>query len=53
MSVLLKALSALTPPTPQPLSRDYDGLEYKWKMFGGCRGAIHADASLPPSGIQV
>lgn len=33
MSGLLQAIAAITPPTPQPLSRDYDGLEFKWRMF--------------------
>lgn len=33
-SPILKILNALTPPQPAPLSADYDGLEFKWKMFG-------------------
>ncbi len=33
MSVLLKALQAITPPPAAPAPINYDGLEYKWKMF--------------------
>ncbi|CAK9784055.1 DUF1682-domain-containing protein [Cutaneotrichosporon oleaginosum] len=33
MSGLIKALAAITPATPAPLQREYDGLEFKWKMF--------------------
>ncbi|BEI81748.1 hypothetical protein CcaverHIS002_0209080 [Cutaneotrichosporon cavernicola] len=33
MSGFLKAIAAITPATPQPLAREYDGLEFKWKMF--------------------
>lgn len=33
MSGLIQAIAAITPATPQPLSRDYDGLEFKWRMF--------------------
>ncbi|WWD16133.1 hypothetical protein CI109_100558 [Kwoniella shandongensis] len=33
MSVLIKALAAIAPPPPSPLSREYDGFELRWKMF--------------------
>jgi len=33
MSALLKVLGAISPPPAQPASRDFDGLEFRWKMF--------------------
>lgn len=33
MSSFLQAIAAITPATPQPLSREYDGLEFRWRMF--------------------
>ncbi|WVW82862.1 hypothetical protein I302_104874 [Kwoniella bestiolae CBS 10118] len=33
MSGLAKLLTSIAPPPAAPLSRDYDGLEYRWKMF--------------------
>ncbi|KAK8869605.1 hypothetical protein IAR55_000172 [Kwoniella newhampshirensis] len=33
MSALVKAIAAIAPPPPAPLSREYDGYELRWKMF--------------------
>lgn len=33
MSGILQAIAQLTPGAPQQLSRDYDGIEYRWKAF--------------------
>ncbi|WVR05374.1 hypothetical protein IAU60_002388 [Kwoniella sp. DSM 27419] len=33
MSVLLQLLSKVTPPPAQPQSREYDGLEFRWKFL--------------------
>ncbi|WWC69249.1 uncharacterized protein I206_103186 [Kwoniella pini CBS 10737] len=33
MSGLAKLLTTIAPPPAQPLSREYDGLEFRWKMF--------------------
>ncbi|WOO81359.1 UPF0674 endoplasmic reticulum membrane protein [Vanrija pseudolonga] len=33
MSGILQAIAQLTPAAPQQLSRDYDGVEYRWKAF--------------------
>ncbi|WRT67341.1 uncharacterized protein IL334_004311 [Kwoniella shivajii] len=33
MSGLLKLISVIAPPPAAPMSREYDGLEYRWKIF--------------------
>ncbi|WWC89776.1 uncharacterized protein L201_004702 [Kwoniella dendrophila CBS 6074] len=46
MSGLVKLLQVITPPQAAPLSREYDGLEFRWKMFSFRPAAFKFEAAV-------
>ncbi|WWD01172.1 hypothetical protein V866_008112 [Kwoniella sp. B9012] len=46
MSGLVKLLGAIAPPPAAPLSREYDGLEFRWKMFTFRPAAFKFEAAV-------
>ncbi|KAL1411050.1 hypothetical protein Q8F55_001997 [Vanrija albida] len=46
MSGILQAIAQLTPTAPQQLSRDYDGVEYRWKAFAFRPAAFKFEAYM-------
>ncbi|WWC60899.1 uncharacterized protein I303_103475 [Kwoniella dejecticola CBS 10117] len=46
MSGLAKLITAIAPPPAKPLSRDYDGFEFRWKMFAFRPAEFKFEASV-------